>query len=123
MILGDQPTCRRFRQVHISISKYAQKMCKIYKEVLRLVSEVTEISAERIVSHSRLAEVVEARQMVVWFCFKAGMYPRTIAEQLGISRQAVCQKIQTIADRRQNKAFEFVFQRVASRVKEKGIII
>lgn len=97
-------------------------MCEIYKEVLHLVSEVTEISVERIVSHSRLAEVVEARQLVVWFCFKAGMYPRTIAEMLGISRQAVCQKIQTIADRRQNKAFEFVFQRAASRAKEEGII-
>ena len=93
-------------------------MCnKIYNEVLRLVAEETEISAEMIVSKSRLAEVVDARQMVVWFCFKAGLLPRTIAEKLGITRQAVCQKIATIADRRANKAFEFLFQRVASKLQ------
>lgn len=88
-------------------------MCnKIYNEVLHLVAEETEISAEMIVSKSRLAEVVDARQMVVWFCFKAGLHPRTIADKLGISRQAVCQKIATIADRRANKVFEFLFKRV-----------
>lgn len=93
-------------------------MCNIiYDEVLSLVAEETEISAEMIVSKSRLAEVVDARQMVVWFCFKAGLHPRTIAEKLGITRQAVCQKIATIADRRSNKAFEFLFQRVASKLQ------
>lgn len=90
---------------------------KIYNEVLRLVADETEISAEMIVSKSRLAEVVDARQMVVWFCFKAGLHPRTIAEKLGITRQAVCQKIATIADRRANKAFEFLFKRVASKLQ------
>ena len=93
-------------------------MCnKIYNEVLCLVAEGTEISAEIIVSKSRLAEVVDARQMVVWFCFKAGLHPRTIADKLGITRQAVCQKIATISDRRANKAFEFIFQRVASKLQ------
>ena len=93
-------------------------MCnKIYNEVLCLVADETEISAEMIVSKSRLAEVVDARQMVVWFCFKAGLHPRTIAEKLGITRQAVCQKIATIADRRANKAFEFLFKRVASKLQ------
>lgn len=94
-------------------------MCNtIYNEVLHLVAEETEISAEMIVSKSRLAEVVDARQMVVWFCFKAGLHPRTIADKLGITRQAVCQKIATIADRRANKAFEFTFQRIASKLQE-----
>ena len=88
-------------------------MCNIiYDEVLSLVAEETEISAEMIASKSRLAEVVDARQMVVWVCFKAGLHPRTIAEKLGITRQAVCQKIATISDRRANKAFEFLFKRV-----------
>ena len=87
-------------------------MCnKIYNEVLNLVASETEISAEVIVSKSRVEEVVDARQLVVWFCFKAGMHPRTIAEKLGISRQAVCQKIQTIANRRANKAFEYIYKR------------
>ena len=88
-------------------------MCnKIYKEVLRLVAEETEISADLITSKSRLAEVVDARQLVVWFCFKAGLRPQTIAEKLGISRQAVCQKIQTIGYKRMLKSFEFNFKRI-----------
>lgn len=94
-------------------------MCnKIYNEVLHLVAEECEISAEIIVSKCRLAEVVDARQLVVWFSLKAGMHPRTIADKLGISRQAVCQKIATIADRRANRAFEFMFQRIASKLQE-----
>lgn len=98
-------------------------MCnKIYKEVLRLVAEETEISADLIQSKSRLAEVVDARQLVVWFGFKAGLRPQAIAEKLGISRQAVCQKIQTIADKRSSKAFEFDYQRVAEAIKKRGIV-
>lgn len=87
-------------------------MCnKIYNEVLNLVASETEISPEIIVSKSRVEEIVDARQLVVWFCFKAGLHPRTIAEKLGISRQAVCQKIQTIANRRADKAFEYIYKR------------
>lgn len=95
-------------------------MCKIYKEVLRLVSEETEIPIDLILSKTRLADVVEARQMVAYFCFRAGISPRTIADKLGISRQAVCQKIATIADRRASRAFDFVFQRVARKLQEIG---
>lgn len=94
-------------------------MCNIlYNEVLELVSQETEIPADLIKSKSRLADVVDARQMVVWFSFKAGMRPQTIADKLGISRQAVCQKIQTIADKRQLKSFEFIFLRVASKLQQ-----
>ena len=87
-------------------------MCKIYKEVLRLVSEETEISAILIESKSRLDDVVSARQMVAYFCSRAGMSPSTIASHLGISRQAVCQKIQTIGYKRMLKSFEFNFNRI-----------
>lgn len=87
-------------------------MCKIYKEVLRLVSEETEISTILIESKSRLADVVDARQMVVWFCFKAGMSPGVIAKKVGISRQAVCQKIATIGDKRMLRSFDFNFKRI-----------
>ncbi|MBR7170401.1 MAG: hypothetical protein IKD17_08290 [Alistipes sp.] len=87
---------------------------KVYNEVLNLVAAETEIPAEVITSKCRLAEVVDARQLVAWFCFKRGLYPRTIAELLEISRQAVCQKIQTIGYRRANRAFEFVYKRIES---------
>lgn len=96
-------------------------MCnKIYNEVLHLVSEETEIPIDLILSKTRLADVVEARQMVAYFCFRAGISPRTIADKLGISRQAVCQKIATIADRRASRSFDFVFQRVARKLQEIG---
>lgn len=87
-------------------------MCKIYKEVLRLVSEETEISPILIQSKSRHEDVVSARQMVVYFCFRAGLSPRQIADKLGISRQAVCQKISTIGYKRMLKSFEFNFKRI-----------
>ena len=87
-------------------------MCKIYKEVLRLVAEETEISPILIQSKSRLDDVVSARQMVAYFCSKARMSHRTIAQHLGISRQAVCQKIATIGDKRMLKSFEFNFKRI-----------
>ena len=89
-------------------------MCKIYKEVLHLVSEETEISVDLIQSKSRLDDVVNARQMVAYFCARAGMSPRNIAEKLGISRQAVCQKIASIDDKRMLRSFEFIYKRVES---------
>lgn len=87
-------------------------MCKIYKEVLRLVAEETEISPILIQSKSRLDDVVSARQMVAYFCFRAGMSHRSIADHLGISRQAVCQKIATIEDKRMLRSFDFNFKRI-----------
>lgn len=91
-------------------------MCKIYKEVLHLVAEETEISADLIQSKSRLEDVVSARQMVAYFCSRAGMSPSTIASHLGISRQAVCQKIQTIGYKRMLKSFEFNFKRIENKL-------
>lgn len=91
-------------------------MCKIYKEVLRLVAEETEISADLIQSKSRLEDVVSARQMVAYFCSRAGMSPSIIAQHLGISRQAVCQKIQTIGYKRMLKSFEFNFKRIENKL-------
>ena len=94
-------------------------MCKILAEVLRIVAEETEIPEYLIRSKSRLADVVDARQMVVWFCFKAGMSPSVIAKKVGISRQAVCQKIATIEGKRKLKSFEFVFRRIESAFGER----
>lgn len=89
---------------------------KVYNEVLNLVAAETEIPAEIITSKCRQAEVVDARQLVAWFCFKRGLYPRTIAELLGISRQAVCQKIQSIGYRRANRSFDYIYKRCESKI-------
>ena len=88
-------------------------MChKLYREVLDLVSAETEIPVELITAKCRLAEIVDARQLVAYFCYKAGMNRQAIADKLGISRQAVCQKIETINDKRMLKSFEFNFKRI-----------
>ena len=87
-------------------------MCKIYKAVINLVAEETEIPISVIESKSRLEDVVSARQMVAYFCYEAGMPHNTIAQHLGITRQAVRQKIETINDKRMQKSFEFNFKRI-----------
>lgn len=87
-------------------------MCKIYKAVINLVAEETEIPISVIESKSRHEDVVSARQMVAYFCSKARMPHSTIAQHLGITRQAVCQKIDTITDKRRLKSFEFNFKRI-----------
>lgn len=90
-------------------------MCKIFNEVLHLVAEESELSPDLILSKSRIAEVVDARQLIVWFCFKRGLTHRAIAEHLGISRQAVCQILVGVDDRRANRAFDFICTRCESR--------
>lgn len=96
-------------------------MChKLYREVLDLVSAETEIPVELITAKCRLAEIVDARQLVAYFCYKAGMNRQAIADKLGISRQAVCQKIETIDDKRANRSFEFLYQRIARKSQEIG---
>lgn len=87
-------------------------MCKLYKAVINLVAEETEIPISVIESKSRHEDVVSARQMVAYFCSKARMPHSTIAQHLGITRQAVCQKIETINDKRMQKSFEFNFRRI-----------
>lgn len=87
-------------------------MCKLYKAVINLVAEETEIPISVIESKSRHEDVVSARQLVAYFCSKAGMSHSAIAQHLGITRQAVCQKIDTITDKRMLKSFEFNFKRI-----------
>ena len=40
------------------------------------------------------------------------MTPSVIAKKVGISRQAVCQKIATIGDKRMLRSFDFNFKRI-----------
>ena len=93
-------------------------MCnRIFQEVLQLVAEETELSKEAILSKSRQAEVIDARHLVVWFCFTRGVYRRSIAEFLGITRQAVCQKIQAVPNRMLDKPFRYHFERLQENSK------
>lgn len=92
---------------------------KIFNEVLSLVSAESDIPTYIITSKCRLAEVVDARQLVVWFCSTSGLYPRAIAELLGISRQAVQQKLQTVESRRKQHPFKYLFERIERKLQER----
>ena len=64
-------------------------MCrsKIFEAIISAVVTETEISKEQICSHSKLADVVEARRIVCHYLQRAGFYPAQIARLMGHSRQ------------------------------------
>lgn len=66
-------------------------MCKsrIFNEILKAVSEETEVPADCILSKSSRTDVVDARWIVVFLLYKSGVYPIHIAEFLRITPRYV----------------------------------
>lgn len=66
-------------------------MCKsrIFNEILKAVSEETEVPADCILSKSSRADVVDARWIVAILLYKLGIYPIHIAEFLRITPRYV----------------------------------
>lgn len=62
---------------------------QIVFSIFQLVSEVTEIDSNIILSKSRTAEVVDARYLLVHLLHKQGFYLSSIAKIMGLSRRAV----------------------------------
>lgn len=65
------------------------KKSEIFASVLADVSAETEIDSDRILSESKLEEVVDARYLVIYLLMKNGFYPRMIAERMRMSQRAV----------------------------------
>lgn len=65
------------------------KKSEIFASVLADVSAETEIGSDRILSESKLEEVVDARYLVIYLLSKNGFYPRMIAERMRMSQRAV----------------------------------
>lgn len=61
----------------------------IYKKVLQVVSDVTEIASIDITSHKKLAEIVEARNLLFYYLYREGLSPIQIASLSGFSRQCI----------------------------------
>ena len=61
----------------------------IYNKVLQAVSEVTEISPAEILSHKKLAEIVEARSLLIYYLYREGLSPLQIATLSGFTRQCI----------------------------------
>lgn len=65
------------------------KKSEIFASVLADVSAETEIGSDRILSESKLEEVVDARYLVIYLLSRNGFYPRMIAERMRMSQRAV----------------------------------
>lgn len=61
----------------------------IYNKVLQAVAEVTEISPAEILSHKKLAEIVEARSLLIYYLYREGLSPAQIATLSGFTRQCI----------------------------------
>ena len=62
---------------------------EIFAGILADVSLEAEIDSDRILSDSRVEEVVDARYLVIYLLSKNGFYPRMIAERMRMSQRAV----------------------------------
>lgn len=58
---------------------------EVIADVLRRVSEETEISTEQILSSCRQQEIVDARHLAVLLMSRSGVYPACIAETFGMT--------------------------------------
>ena len=64
---------------------------EIFAKLLNQVSVETEIAEERIISHERVAEVVDARYILVYLLLRNGFRASEIARLMGLSYRAVMQ--------------------------------
>mgnify|MGYP003300987212 CR=1 FL=1 len=65
------------------------KKSELFALVLSIVSDVTEIPVESILSKSHKEDVVEARMLTLHFCRKSGLTPSSISELSGINYRCV----------------------------------
>jgi len=56
-----------------------------FNAICRIVEDVTEVSTDELLSHSRREEVVDARYLLVTFLRVWGFYPSQIARLMGFS--------------------------------------
>lgn len=76
-------------------------MCKsdVFNRVLNAVSRETEIDAEQIVGHSRVADIVDARCIFFAMLRAEGMYASTIAEMTNRTAESVRYLLSSLQDR------------------------
>jgi hypothetical protein len=61
----------------------------IYNKVLSAVADITEVAPSAIVSHSKSAEIVEARSLLIYYLYREGLSPIQIATLSGFTRQCI----------------------------------
>ncbi len=73
---------------------------KIFTKVLCIVSEITGISVEEILSRNRSVDIVDARAIVVRALHFIGYYPKQIAAFTGMTSANVRRILTQFADRK-----------------------
>ena len=92
------------------------KKSEIFASVLADVSAETEIGSDRILSESKLEEVVDARYLVIFLLLANGFYPVMIAERMHMSQRAVRSAISSFESRLANSVgLRLVFERMSKK--------
>lgn len=75
-------------------------MCKsnVFEAVISAIISETEVSREQMFSHTKQADVVEARRLLYYYLRRCGFYPSQIARMTNQSRQCVNTQLQVFDD-------------------------
>lgn len=76
-----------------------------FETILDIVSSVAEVSSEEILSKSKVAEVVDARHIVVQLLSEQGWYQSRIARKMSIGEGAVSRMLSKFDERCQYRGF------------------
>lgn len=90
---------------------------EIFAKLLNYVAVETEIAEERIISHERAAEVVDARYILVYLLLRNGFRASEIARMMGLSYRAVTQ-ISALFNTRYNNS-GIIFRTTLRRIENK----
>lgn len=76
-----------------------------FEMILDIVSSVAEVSSEEILSKSKVAEVVDARHIVVQLLSEQGWYQSRIARKMSIGEGAVSRMLSKFDERCRYRGF------------------
>lgn len=96
------------------------KTVDYYAKAVEVVSDVTGIEKDDIVSKKRQKPLVDARCIIVMLMTKAGYYPNQISEVMGISVRWVQKISETFRDRlrfRTGETFETNFEEASNKMR------
>lgn len=94
----------------------SMKKSEIFSQILSDVSSEAEIDSDRILSDSRVEEVVDARYLVIFLLLANGFYPVMIAERMNMSQRAVRSAISSFESRLANSVgLRLVFERMSKK--------
>lgn len=79
---------------------------KTFEEILEAVAKIAEVDAQAILSHTKTAEVVDARHIFVQLLAEQGWYQARIARKMDINEGTVSRMLDHFADRCKHNGFQ-----------------